>query len=147
MKKYKCHKVVEASKILGMSDDGDDQVTFVVADQLPGGGNELVQAPKNILSRYKPVEGDYLVKCEDGYLAISPGKAFEDGYSELCPDDYKQRVVNEEKELLLKMDALLRFINSRKFKSINHDGQKRLHVQADAMLSYLNALTDRTLYF
>jgi hypothetical protein len=38
-----------------------------------------------MLARSLPVPGDYLVTYDDGYQSISPGKAFEEGYSEIEP--------------------------------------------------------------
>lgn len=35
----------------------------------------------DVVSRYFPKSGDYLVQYEDGYLSISPQKTFEDGYT------------------------------------------------------------------
>jgi hypothetical protein len=37
-----------------------------------------------LASRYIPEPGDYLVRYEDGYLAFSPKKAFEDGYTRVA---------------------------------------------------------------
>ena len=93
MKGYQCHKVVEAAKIIQMVDEGGDELSFIVdhiitVDDASGDDQmyEVVKAPKNILSRYEPQDGDYLVKYEDGYLSISPCAAFEAGYSLLLSE-------------------------------------------------------------
>ena len=82
MKKYKCNKVVEAARLIGMAEQ-DDMIALITADKDENGQNIVVMAKKDIISRHQPKEGDYLVKYRDGYMAISPGKEFEDGYKEI----------------------------------------------------------------
>jgi hypothetical protein len=71
---YVSHKKVQAAPI---------------ADVSPGGGcvsvrlnGELVRVdvPPGFFARSTPIEGDYLVIYDDGYMAHSPKRAFEDGY-------------------------------------------------------------------
>ena len=78
MKKYKCHKVVEASKIVAVMQRGfaggawidtDDYDTYIM-DSL-------------WLIKHTPHVGGYLVRYQDGYMSYSPADAFEDGYTEL----------------------------------------------------------------
>lgn len=81
---YKCHKVVQAFKIVGF-------------EKLPHGlrvsgdsGNGLVVTEEQFVRVKKAAESDadagpdtlgYLVIYEDGYVSYSPSKAFEEGYT------------------------------------------------------------------
>lgn len=68
MQKYKCHKVVKATKIEYVGDDlvrGDDTLMY--------------DKPKTC--RATKDDMGYLVEYEDGYRSWSPSKPFEDGYS------------------------------------------------------------------
>lgn len=77
MKRYRSHKVVEAAKILTIAKlpNGDYAVDLEEA-----GKSTL---PANMITRYVPVPGDYVVRYEDGYQSVSPKKAFEDGYTSI----------------------------------------------------------------
>ena len=72
MREYVCHKRVKAAKIVAIS--LPDPITIYVE-----GGEDFQFAPAErfLAARY----GDYLVQYEDGYMSVSPPKAFEDGYS------------------------------------------------------------------
>jgi hypothetical protein len=70
MNRYKCHKLVDAAKIIGITDESR---TILTDDGLSYG--------PEIASRYKPVPGDYVVKYDDGYLSVSPKAAFDAGYT------------------------------------------------------------------
>lgn len=74
MKRYQCHKQVFAAKILSIADR-----TLYLEN-----GSEFT-CPWSMLARILPVPGDYLVTYDDGYQSVSPGKAFEEGYSEIEP--------------------------------------------------------------
>lgn len=77
MKKYRCHKVVEAGKIEKIlterRPDGKTRVT------IRDGGT--IEVERKIFARGMPAIGDYLVRYEDGYISWSPAKAFEAGYT------------------------------------------------------------------
>lgn len=79
---YQSHKKVRALQI---GDDfpigihGDGSVMLPIADV----GYSSVTVPKEVVSRYFPKAGDFLVVYEDGYQSISPRKAFLDGYTKL----------------------------------------------------------------
>ena len=78
MPRYRSHKEVHALKIaqvLVVNPDGS--ATLVIDDE----GFGHVGVEKEVVSRYMPVPGDYLVVYEDGYRSISPAKAFEEGYT------------------------------------------------------------------
>ena len=78
MPRYKCHKEVQALKIgEGLKIHPDGSATLPILDS----GFEPVTVEKEVVSRYLPMPGDYLVIYEDGYRSISPAKAFEDGYT------------------------------------------------------------------
>lgn len=76
MKLYKCHKVVEAAKVLSWAPDKD--VPSDVQLRLETG--ELA-----FLSRSKcgdlDADSGYFVQYEGGYISWSPSKAFEAGYT------------------------------------------------------------------
>lgn len=71
MQKYKCHKVVTASKI--------HAINGTVLNLDPG---QLEQSAE-WFAKHNPQVGGYYVVYEDGYASYSPAKAFEDGYSPL----------------------------------------------------------------
>lgn len=79
MPRYRSHKEVSALKIQAVeySPTDPNQVILYFANAR--------YAPRltdrTVVSRYMPVTGDYLVVYDDGYQSISPGKAFEEGYT------------------------------------------------------------------
>lgn len=75
MKKYKCHKVVWASKIrsIEMNPDGS-------GESLLHCESERVFVNSRFMDKNQPQEGGYYVKYEDGYESYSPAEAFEKGY-------------------------------------------------------------------
>lgn len=77
LEKWKCHKVVEAAQILGISLTGE----------LGFGRDNFVQPTREWLDKHKPEVGGYYVVYEDGYASYSPAKAFESGYSKFPPKD------------------------------------------------------------
>lgn len=78
MPRYKCHKEVQALKIgEGITVNPDNTVTLPITTE----GFEPVTVHPKVVQRYMPMPGDYLVTYDDGYQSISPGKAFEDGYT------------------------------------------------------------------
>lgn len=77
---YRCHKVVRALKVADLAVvHGDGSVEFRIAD----GGFTTIMVNKDVVSRYMPVPGDYLVVYDNGYMSASPQKPFEEGYSRL----------------------------------------------------------------
>lgn len=98
-KRYRCFKIVEALRICGIIHTAPAVITPVdppkcepyVARLYFGAdlreSTDFLDYPDPALfARYSPVAGDYLVRYEDGYLSISPKKAFEDGYRLLAED-------------------------------------------------------------
>lgn len=79
MPKYRSHKTVWALQIgfeeIEISSDGSVKLSFVDKRYSP------LAVAKEVVSRYIPKPGDYLVIYADGYKSISPREAFEDGYT------------------------------------------------------------------
>ncbi len=83
MQKYKCHKIVEAFKILRIEvvrESGMIEITGI-------GPDTQVYVPPEWRARHKPKEGGYFVRYNDSYDSYSPAKAFEDGYNTYSEDD------------------------------------------------------------
>ena len=78
MKTYKSHKTVHATQIVEITGNERDISLTVKCDD----GDSYTLTP-DMLSRYTPKVGDYLVQYRDGYMSVSPRKEFEDGYAEL----------------------------------------------------------------
>lgn len=78
MKTYRCHKIVQASKIIGVTTSGKAVTELELED-----GTRITDNLAALTVRHHPIVGDYLVMYEDGYMSLSPSKAFEDGYTEL----------------------------------------------------------------
>lgn len=79
--RYECHKVVSAGMIL-MSDEDEGKLLVRQAD----GTTAEAEVMCGMFERYLPQIGDYYVVCEDGYAAISPKEAFENGYERVEAD-------------------------------------------------------------
>jgi hypothetical protein len=79
MNKYQNIKVVEAGYIEGWLLHPDKKRVLVISLE----GGEEVEAPQDLFARYKPVTGDVLVRYADGWIGISPRKAFDEGYTEI----------------------------------------------------------------
>lgn len=77
MKRYKCHKVVEAAKIVGAEPLQETGATVLTFED----GSAHTVAPAWVL-KHLPEPGGYFVRYEDGYTSFSPGAAFEAGYAE-----------------------------------------------------------------
>lgn len=82
MRRFKCHKIVEAAKIFGVvtfTDAGhrtDDKERMTRMDLHTADG--LFNLP---VGEKMPVPGDYVVRYSDGHTSWSPAKAFEEGYT------------------------------------------------------------------
>lgn len=88
MKKYKCHKVVWAMKIVGFDfpPTGEENKGVLLLGQEQ---NEFVS--QEYFNHHNPEVGGYYVKYSDGYESYSPAKAFEEGYSPFGkPIDFKE---------------------------------------------------------
>lgn len=77
MRKYKCHKIVEAGQLVFIGDPdekGGREVTVT--------GEGPCYLAAGFFARGVPELGDYLVRYEpDGYMSWSPQKVFQAGYT------------------------------------------------------------------
>lgn len=85
MKTYQSHKRVRAAKIERMKDRGRDGSLTIGVE--PG---IWITLPPDMMVRFIPEIGDYLVEYEDGYRSLSPKGAFEGGYTEVPPETRHQ---------------------------------------------------------
>ena len=78
--RWQSHKTVRAAKILqifandDMELDARDPRTELCV---------VVRPADKMFARYRPDSGDYYVVYDDGYAAVSPRSAFEQGYHRL----------------------------------------------------------------
>lgn len=83
MAEYQCFKVVQAAEIKAVQ-EFDEQSALPLVIGIPGTDVELPYiASPELISRYIPEVGDYLVLYENDYVSISPKAAFEEGYSKI----------------------------------------------------------------
>lgn len=92
MKKYQCHKIVEAGKIIANKEYPVGGQLSEIAMSLDGG--DKVTVDWQWWNKYKPQVGGYFVKYEDGYTSYSPAEAFEGGYTELSDVDSKDAPIS-----------------------------------------------------
>jgi hypothetical protein len=84
LKTYQSHKIVEAGRHTGVIDRDSSTGKYLVQLQDDEGSPPYtVELEYEALLRYTPKPGDYVVRYADGYLSVSPAKAFEEGYREL----------------------------------------------------------------
>lgn len=74
MKKYQCHKVVEAAQITAVEITGEHAARV-------GAGQYIFELT---FGAKAPVVGDYVVRYADGYVSWSPAQPFEEGYTPLA---------------------------------------------------------------
>ena len=74
LKPYTSHKKVRAVEITSVSEvkDGMIHLTFAGTLTLPWA--------EQMFHRYMPVPGDFFIRYDDGYVSVSPRKAFLEGY-------------------------------------------------------------------
>lgn len=77
MPRYRSHKTVHALKIAAIGGKPPHVMTLSFAEP---GYAQIAVDPK-MFARYTPAPGDYYVVYDDGYVSISPAKAFEEGYT------------------------------------------------------------------
>lgn len=78
--RFKCHKVVQASKINHIAAPVDGAPVVIVNTH---DGDCSVR--REWLEKHNPQIGGYLVRYEDGYESYSPAEAFEAGYAKVPP--------------------------------------------------------------
>jgi hypothetical protein len=80
LKKYKSHKVVEATKIVSYEqafDDANNLLDYILNDS----DGDIHEASVSLFDRGEPKDDYfYLVKYDDNYISWSPKEAFESGY-------------------------------------------------------------------
>jgi hypothetical protein len=76
---YVSHKEVRALEIKSVERDESFPGYLV---HFEDGSYPPMQVNADVLHRYRPARGDFLVKYADGYVSISPRKAFLEGYSQ-----------------------------------------------------------------
>ena len=81
--KYKCHKVVQAFKIFGVTLQRDPDVPYGDVGFLQAYPDEnlaIVKVSSEYITKHKPRPGGYYVRYEDGHESWSPAEAFEDSH-------------------------------------------------------------------
>lgn len=84
MHRYKCHKIVEAAKIISVVAN-----VIRVEGMKAGGFDTVIAVDEDWQSRFRPEtphDLGYLVRYEDGFYSWSPTQAFEDGYDRMQGD-------------------------------------------------------------
>ena len=74
-------------------------------------------------------------------------EAFKAAKEESKHSPFQQRVIEERKELVKKLDSLIAFMGSETFEDLDADEQYRLILQRDAMQTYACILQDRIFAF
>ncbi len=141
MKQYRCHKVVEAEKVVGVEMHHDAYMARLVLEN-----GALVRAPDNVFraNTQNPI-GGYFVRYEDGYTSWSPAEAFERGYAEIKPDTSTalDRAKIEFQQLSDRKDALVLFIQGSEFGKLPELTRSQLLNQARFMEGYAAVLDER----
>lgn len=81
--RYRCFKEVRAlviKRVMTMITT-EHNVTFEFVD-----GFDPITTRYDVISRYTPKLGDYLVIYDDGYMSVSPKAVFEAGYARIGDD-------------------------------------------------------------
>ena len=96
LRKYRCHKVVDAFKIgkilsgdIAQNRDPDSpRIAILAGDE----GLPQVSVPESFLAKHNPEVGGYYVRYEDEYQSYSPAKAFEAGYTRIDQEPLRELV-------------------------------------------------------
>lgn len=152
---WKCHKVVEASKVELIEQGTEpDPIRFpngswlLSLEGVPG----CIEVAHEWVQKHNPQVGGYFVRYADGYTSYSPAPAFEDGYARLPGGldglkPYQQRVVIEAAELEPRLEQLTTFLGTETFEALPADEAEDLRDQHDAMADYLARLKSRIARF
>lgn len=76
---YQSHKKVRAAKIVAVDVDAEGLTRLILDTE----GIPPFPVTSDFVSKHAPKAGMYLVVYDDGYLSISPAKAFDEGYTRL----------------------------------------------------------------
>ena len=154
--RWKCHKEVEAVKIVS-----------IIGDMIiPEMGDAPFEVSREYIAKHAPEVGGYYVRYADGYESYSPASAFEEGYTRIVKapgyveripantsgqnghvGDWKGRVRIEKAELDLKRDKLTEFLKAETFSRLPRDARERLLYQAKTMERYSEILAERIAHF
>lgn len=114
MKRYKCHKVVEAGVIESIDycfEDVSEEVHPPTVIKVDGVGYRL---ERDWIRKHAPEVGGYYVRYQNGYTSYSPAEAFEEGYTLLESDatlaEEKQQTLKDIVDQLVRSDAETRRI-------------------------------------
>jgi hypothetical protein len=80
--KFKSHKEVEATKIVGVQRNSPTEVVLLI-DTGEGNGAVEAFAPTEPGMALRVDVGDYAIRYPDGFRSVSPAKQFEEGYSKV----------------------------------------------------------------
>lgn len=90
---YRCHKVVQAAKIVRTEEDHEIPSVLLFLDVPPPPGWTVVYVrvshswcEKHFKNPVNPTDCGYFVIYEDGYTSWSPTAAFESGYTKEFPN-------------------------------------------------------------
>lgn len=83
MLKFKCHKVVEAAKIVEIRRKGIEPLLDRNMLEFGRPSLEFEAVTDQWLEHHAPTIGGYFIRYEDGYTSFSPAEAFEKGYTEI----------------------------------------------------------------
>ncbi|MEE8132137.1 MAG: hypothetical protein V3T40_01010 [Nitrososphaerales archaeon] len=82
LKTYKCHKTVQAAKIIEMMPYGDyNEQTAIWFKDEDQEKNWSIVVENEYIEKHHPYVGGYYVEYEDSYESFSPADVFEAGYS------------------------------------------------------------------
>lgn len=144
---YRCHKVVQAAKIVEIAQPTNPTALAAGSWIFKLGDHGQREMSHEWYLKHSPQVGGYIVQYDDAYISYSPAKAFEEGYTKFEPSTFQQRVRDEKAELDGKLTRLLAFRAGETFKALPLDEQTRLTMQSDAMTSYSLVLGDRIAAF
>lgn len=82
MKKYLCHKTVEAEKIAAITSKEEGGAVLVGRTE-DGSYFTIATVDQAYLDKHDPQPGGYFVVYENGYQSWSPADVFEAGYVEV----------------------------------------------------------------
>lgn len=83
MPRYRSHKVVSALHIIGVHPGRHDGAGPGATLTFDDPAFPDVSVGEEFMHKHDPSEGDYLVAYDDGYVSVSPAKAFEEGYTRI----------------------------------------------------------------
>lgn len=85
MKRWQCHKVVSAARILSITRTREDgaRLLLLATEHLEPGSHDLVEVTPEWIDQRSAYAGGYYIVYDDGYTSYSPAPPFEAGYTPL----------------------------------------------------------------